>query len=307
MKTPFRYLLALAGGLLAQAAQAQAPAPANGNFETWTARFNGDSPTGWLTTDDIAAEFLGSPLPFPTNTIQKSTVRHGGAFAAQLQTQLIPGFGEAPGVLLVGTRVATGPDFPGGIPFTGRPARLEFYYTLSGAQALADSATVQVLLTATVNGVNTEVGKANYLFRNTAAAYTLVALPITYSLGIRPDSVRLAFSTGDANLIHVGTTLSIDYVVFAGTATATRDAALNAAISIAPNPSPDGRFLLSAEAALLAAPLTVLDATGRVVLHEAAPATVAPARTLDLSGLPGGIYTVQLLTPRGLVTRKLVR
>ena len=307
MQTPFRYVLALASGLLAFAAPAQTIP--NGTLDTWTSRPNGDSPTGWLTVDDLAAEIFGAPLPFPTNTIRKTAASHGGAFAAQLQTQTIPGFaGAVPGGLILGTRANTNPDFPGGIPFTGRPARLEFYHKLSGAQALADSATVKVFFTATVNGVSTEVGGAAYLFRNLAAAYTLVSVPIAYSSSIRPDSVRMVFSTGDAVTVHVGTVLTVDDVAFTGTATATRDAALNAAVAIAPNPSPDGRFrLLADEAALLAAPLTVLDATGRVVLHEAVPAVAATSRILDLGALPGGIYTVQLVTPRGLLTRKLVR
>ena len=58
--------------------------------------------------------------------------------------------------------------------------------------------------------------------------------------------------------------------------------------------------------ALLAAPLTVLDATGRVVRRELGAAPAA-ARSLDLSALPVGVYTVQLLTTDGLVTRKLAR
>lgn len=59
---------------------------------------------------------------------------------------------------------------------------------------------------------------------------------------------------------------------------------------------------------LLAAPLSVLDATGRLVRHDAPLAQPArPERTLDLNALPAGIYTVQLHTPHGLLTRKLVR
>ena len=56
----------------------------------------------------------------------------------------------------------------------------------------------------------------------------------------------------------------------------------------------------------MAAPLSVLDATGRVVHREAAP-PLATARLLDLHDLPPGIYTVQLLTAQGLVVRKLLR
>ena len=82
----------------------------------------------------------------------------------------------------------------------------------------------------------------------------------------------------------------------------------NAALTVAPNPSPDGRYQLSSpNAGLLAAPLTVLDATGRVVRREAAAPPATSARTLDLSALPGGIYTMQLLMPTGMVTRRLTR
>jgi hypothetical protein len=39
-------------------------------------------------------------------------------------------------------------------------------------------------------------------------------------------------------------------------------------------------------------------------LHSGQPLT---ERTLDLSDLPGGIYSVHMLAPGGLVTRKLIR
>ena len=94
----------------------------------------------------------------------------------------------------------------------------------------------------------------------------------------------------------------IDDVAFTGTAAATRDAALAAALTVAPNPSPGGRYVLRAPAALLAAPLAVVDATGRTVRHEEAPA----ATTLNLAGLAAGMYTLQLFTDKGLITKELV-
>ena len=110
-----------------------------------------------------------------------------------------------------------------------------------------------------------------------------------------------------ANNVNAGTILRIDDISFTGTATATRNPQLNAALSAAPNPSPDGRYLLQGLApALLAAPLTVLDATGRVVRREEAP-PLATSRLLDLHDLPSGMYTVQLFTARGMVVRRLLR
>ena len=133
-------------------------------------------------------------------------------------------------------------------------------------------------------------------------------LPLKYLSNAQPDTVRIIFLSGTADRITAGTTLQVDDVTFTGTVTATRDAALDAAFTAAPNPSPDGRFVLRGLApALLAAPLTVLDATGRVVRRDAIIPVAVAARNLDLSALPAGVYTVQLLTTDGLVTRKLVR
>ena len=94
--------------------------------------------------------------------------------------------------------------------------------------------------------------------------------------------------------------------VGAGTVTAARSAALSAALSVAPNPSPDGRYLLSGPPALLAGPLAVVDLTGRVVYREAAVAAGAATRPLRLTGLAAGLYTLQLSAGANLLTQKVI-
>ena len=310
MKTLLRSLLlaAAAGtGLLATAAQAQTFP--NSTLDTWAIRSTAvpsgvEAPANWQTTDDLIAPVAPFPLPSSTNTVTKTTTARGGAFAAQLQTTNYLGLVDLPGLLLLGADYNGG---DGGIPFTGRPANLQFYYRLSGPQAVADSAAVLVQLTRRVNGAFTLVAEGRYFIPALAAAYTLGTVPLRYVSGLAPDSAFVIIGSGFADTITPGTRLLVDDLAFTGTATATRDAALNAAFTAAPNPSPDGRFVLQGLApALLAAPLTVLDATGRVVRRELGAAPAA-ARSLDLSALPVGVYTVQLLTTDGLVTRKLVR
>lgn len=303
MKTLLSLLIALAATASLPVAPAQAQTFPNSGFDTWALRNNVESPTNWLTTDD----FLGGV--FPTGSVTKTSVARTGPFAAQLQTQSLLGTGQLPGIVILGTRLSgvSGAFIPGGLPFTARPRNLQLYYQLSGARALGDSAALVVLLTRRVNGTPTIVAAANFDFQALAATYTAVTLPLQYASGLAPDSVSVIALSGTSNRLTVGTMLRLDDLAFTGTATATRDAALNAAFTAAPNPSPDGRFQLQGLApALLAAPLTVLDATGRVVRREpAAPA--AAARTLDLSALPPGVYTVLLFTADGLVTRKLAR
>ena len=305
MKKLLRFLLtALAGtALLAPAAQAQTFP--NSTLDSWVTRNNIESPVNWQTIDtEIATQV---PIPLPP-TVTKTTVARTGPFAAQLATRNLLGQLELPGIILLGNSFNSGGgDIPGGLPFTGRPAALQFYYQLSGPQAIADSAYMAVELTRLVNGNVQIVAEGEHFFRTLASTYTLVTVPLRYRSSLAPDSVSMGFTSGAAEDITAGTTLRIDDILFTGTASATRNPALNAALSAAPNPSPDGRYLLQGlTPAQLAAPLTVLDATGRVVRREPA-LTARAARTLDLSTLPVGIYTVQLLTADGLVTRKLAR
>lgn len=315
MKLLFRTTLA-AGLLLTALTTAHAQAVPNGGYETWATRDGVDSPTDWLTTDDVLAELFDQRVP--TGTFTKTTDVHGGAYALRLESKNVSigplPLGAVPGATSLGRKLASNSELGGGLPFTGRPAVLQFYYKLTGPQSPVadDGAYAAIELTRTVNGEVETVAYAEHTFTTVTPAYTLHQLTLEYKSSAAPDSIRILFGTGEFDLAGdgtAGTVFQIDDISLTGTATATRDAKLAAAISVSPNPSPDGRYVLGAtEPALLAAPLTVLDATGRVVRREAAPSrSAAPTRTLDLSGLPAGIYTMQLVTPRGLVTRKLAR
>lgn len=307
----------LAAGLLCAAgAPARAQAVANGGFEAWAARGGVDSPTGWLTTDDVIAALLG--LPLATGTFTKVTDVHGGTYAVRLESKAVPLLGVLPGAVAIGTAVGSNLAVPGGLPFGGRPTALQFYYKLSGPQPTAanasDGAFVQVALTRTAGGTVEIIASAKQVFSTVNAAYALAQVPLTYASAATPDSVRLVFSSGAivsatggaAGSDVAGTVFQVDDVAFTGTATATRSAALAAALTAAPNPSHGGRYVLRAPAALLAAPLAVVDATGRVVRREDALRAPAATRALDLSGLAGGVYTLQLFTANGLVTKQLV-
>ena len=293
----------VAASLLAAPARAQTTTFPNSTLDTWVMRTGYEAPANWLTTDDITGG------GFSTNTVVKTPVAHGGPFAAQLQTQSIAGVTQFPGILVLGNSLNRTSTGLGGLPFTARPRSLQFYYQLTGPRAVADSAYMLVLLTRRASGSQAPllIAAGRHNFIAPASSYTLVTVPMQYISPLAPDSVAMLFVSGSATVVTVGTVLRIDDITFTGTATATRDAALHAALAIAPNPSPDGRYQLSStEPSLLAAPLSVLDATGRVVRHEEAP-PLATARVIDLHDLPPGIYTVQLLTAQGLVVRKLLR
>lgn len=91
--------------------------------------------------------------------------------------------------------------------------------------------------------------------------------------------------------------------------TASRDAALQSALTVHPNPSATGLFNVDLGSFLQAgAQLTVSDALGRLVKTQALNATAVGSKTmtLDLSGEKTGVYTLQIRTEAGLATKKLV-
>lgn len=308
MKIVTRFVLAAVASVFSFGA-AQAQAVSNLDLETWSTRSTSvstgvEAPANWITDDDLVSQDAGQQLPASFGTLVKTTDSHSGSYAAKLITDA-SGFAS---YFVLGPRAATNStNSIGGVPFTGRPAQLQFYYKLAGANAVADSAYVQLELTATVNGTSQTVGYVAQVLTNPATTYTLASFPVTYLSTATPDSVHLMFISGVAQNLTTGSTVYIDDIDLGLVPTATRNAALNAAVTASPNPSPDGRYVLNATTTgLLNSPLTVLDATGRVVRHEAATAAAA-SRILDLSELPGGIYTLQLMTPQGLLTRKLSR
>ncbi|WP_345221337.1 T9SS type A sorting domain-containing protein [Hymenobacter koreensis] len=284
----------------------------NGNFETWEMRNGLEAPRNWINTDEFLRAFAPIPIPVAINTVTKSTDARSGSFAARLENKNISfgglPIGVAPGIMILGTRVNS--NSLGGLPFTGRPAALQFSHKLTGPNAVNDSASVQVILTRTQNGQVIPIAGADYLFTQTAANFTQLTIPLDYDSNLAPDSIQIFITSGDAEDITAGTTLIIDDITMVGTALSSRDKVAGAsALTVYPNPSTDGLFTLGAaqEPALLKSALTVTDATGRKVLTQPAASTVANGvRTLDLRGRPAGVYTLQLTTPEGPVTRRLV-
>jgi len=301
----------------------------NSNLETWETRNSTEAPANWLTTDDgVRAAGLGSALiriGNTTGTVTKSTEQHGGSFAARLESKDIAGLsillgGPVPGVLALGTKLkrinlASLSTLEGlnnvgsGIPYTSRPAQLQFYYKLTGIGAAADMAGAGIGLFKTVSGVLQQVATGTMtLAPTTGTDFQLATVNLSYLRNDFPDSLRLAFFSGSTTRT-VGTVLLIDDITLVGSvATPTRASLAGTGLTVFPNPSANGTFALTAtEPTLMAAAYTVFDATGRVVTRAAAVPPVAGAsRTIDLHNQKAGLYTLILETTRGALVQKLV-
>ncbi|MCI1187207.1 T9SS type A sorting domain-containing protein [Hymenobacter sp. DH14] len=93
---------------------------------------------------------------------------------------------------------------------------------------------------------------------------------------------------------------------YSGTALATRtDAALQASLTVSPNPALGGRFSLRASrTAANPATVRVLDATGRLV--QQLPWSNATGLELDLSREPAGLYLLEVEGATGVARQKVV-
>jgi len=302
--------------------QASAQAIPNGTLDAWATRNNVEAPTNWLNTDEaIAATPVGAILRIQTGTVTKSTDFQQGTFAARLEskTVVVPLLGSlvVPGLLALGNQPSAKSTYPGGLPFTSRPASMQFYYKLTGANAVADKATAGVQLTRTVEGKQEPIAVGVLFFTTTADNYTLATVPLTYTSSATPDSIHIAFASGTngvsietvppSSSLTAGTTLFIDNVTMVGVTTPNRTAVAARDLSVYPNPSTSGVFELHTdEPALRAAPYAVLDLTGRVVRTATAATPTSTPRTIDLRGQAAGLYTLRLTTPNGAVVQKLV-
>lgn len=294
----------------ANTAQAQQVVP-NGTMENWVVRDGSDAPTRWQTTDDVLRLFATAPLS-PTGSVLKSADFHGGSFAAQLTNKRLPQ-GSVPGFMALGDGLTKFTSIVslvqlGGVPYTSRPARMQLYYKFAGTINSPDDRPLVLIELTTTTGGTRRVVATGRQYLPPAASYTLIDFPLSYKLGMAPDSIHIAIGSADfdGGAFTAGNTLFVDDIALTGTVTATRDAQLQAAVEAYPNPSTSGLFTLAStqENALLAAPLVVTDALGRVVLRQ----TDGPAatHTVDLRQQPAGVYTLTLDTPRGQLVKKLI-
>ena len=89
--------------------------------------------------------------------------------------------------------------------------------------------------------------------------------------------------------------------------TATARQLADAALQLYPNPTPDGKLMITLTNARQPVQLSVLNALGQVVYRAAVPASSAAPQSLDLSALPTGVYLLRATTTDGTATRRFVR
>ncbi|OON66751.1 hypothetical protein B0919_21480 [Hymenobacter sp. CRA2] len=156
-------------------------------------------------------------------------------------------------------------------------------------------------------GVQVIVGGQANVPAGTSLVIPATAQPGPTGLRIRSRTTGAGLGTGDA-CTQVGSGETEDYIVTIDVATASRSGALAAQVDVYPNPAQQAFWLqLPASLSRAGVQATLLNTLGQNVRqHRFAPAAAGLKAQVEVSGLPKGVYTLQLTTAAGPVTKRVV-
>lgn len=269
------------------------------NMETWVNNNETGStflvPQKWITFDQVQNAF--DPAYVGTSVI-RSTSSHAGTYASLMRTAINNG-DTMGGVMVAHDSVSTffnalfGGSNSLGFPYATRSANLTCYYKLTLVGG--DTAAISVIMTKWNTGLqkrDTLCAVDKYLFSN-VAAYTLLSIPMSYSINANPDTALIVTGIFGPNgaKTHVGTLFYLDDLLFTGTApfSVAEVAGHDPYLHLFPNPAlSEVTVQIDASVGLNEARLVIYDVLGKEVK------TVNRINSwefkMDLHDLKGGVY-----------------
>lgn len=219
---------------------AQTPVP-NGDFETWQAftNYESPSPSTWWTSLNALSQFSASSV-----TVSKTTDAQNGTYAARLETKKI-GTLLLSGLLVSGNFSLGTNTLKRGQPFTDKPTHLKGFYKYTPVNG--DSCALAIELTKWKNNQHYLIADASLVTNVASTQYQAFDLQLNYyDLLETPDSITIVFSSsanGDSFQGQVGSTLFVDNISLDYTNTNIQNE-LNDSFSVVyPNPIKDELFI----------------------------------------------------------------
>lgn len=237
----------------------------NGNFESWSPSgspppFDWMYPAGWTTTN-AATEFI-------TSGVKRSTDKHGGSYAAQIQTLNI--FGTLTrSQLALGNCKLNFPEYKleghtGGEPLAMIPQQISFFYKLTVGDP-AEYAVADVLIKRASGNVVPDTVLHSSIHLQSAATYTEVTIPVPESgIHIATDSIVIVFSSNDTNEVAANI-LYVDDVSIDFTNANIPIPQDEMVLKVFPNPLHVGQSLTINHAGKDLHEIVIIDTSGRII------------------------------------------
>ena len=189
----------------------------NGGFENWTPEFSYENPDGWATFNFLS---LMSP-PNPLSAFKAIGIdKHSGNYSLKLKTIFVNNNPWPAQIRYTVSGIFTGRITPSpfsydyGFPYTGRPAKLEFWAKY--APIGNDTAGAAIILFKW-NGVKEDTIVFDNISIPATTIFTLFQLNLNYYSTLLPDSASISFASSKGyDIARVNSTLFIDDVSLTG-------------------------------------------------------------------------------------------
>ncbi len=277
----------------------------NPGFETWVPNNETSqtyqTPQNWVTSDILITmlnELFGNP-GYVVNSVSQ-TAGHSGNYAVQMNVATSNAGDDVAGLIFYGDSVSTVIGSNPGMPFVTRPANITGWYKWNNVGS--DSAGIYLIMTkwnTTTQSRDTIAEKEQYITAS-AAAWTQFTFPITYSLGMYPDTIFMAF--GNASSVpNIGSVFTLDDVAFTGSVPiGVNDlSAGQVAVTAMPNPFTQQATLKIEDAQLSNGTFEMYNMLGnkvRVISNISGSSFI-----IDREGLSSGMYFYTLTGDDGFV------
>lgn len=184
-----RAILTIAGLIWALVFQAQTTLP-NGDFEQW----NSNKPSGW----DASNYQI---LTIAIQTVFQDTISpKSGSYSVRLKSNtfnIMTVQQTIPGIITLGTIIVNTANFSGtidgGIPFNGRPLSLKGY--IHAMPASGDSAMIALGFSKWNGSKRDTIGEGIGWFATPGSGWEPFDIPITFSTSGQPDSMNIIISS----------------------------------------------------------------------------------------------------------------
>ncbi len=274
----------------------------NGNMDSWRTYTSGflppvmlEVPNSWYSLDSSIAALAPLAGATPAKQLFKSTVVHGGTFAARLVSHDYgSGFGVLPSVLS-NAKINVNPatvsyTTSGGTAITQRVTSVTAWIKYNPKSAV-DSASfgVAAILEGVMgaNGQDSVVGRGVMSF-GAQSTYTQMTVNLVYSGTANPNRVQIGFVSSKVGGAD-SSELFVDDVSMIS-ASGIRQGLFNAAVvKCYPNPTTGMLYLSSGDQATFT--WEAMNTTGQVIAQK----SFTQNATVQLGNIPAGIYYFRVL------------
>jgi hypothetical protein len=210
----------------------------NGGFENWTTTSGYQTPDNWQTLNFLSV--LSNPISaFKATGVDK----HSGNYALKLKTIFVANnpapvtINDTIGYVFTGKVIISPPSLKIGIPYVGRPSKLEFWakYLPVGEDVAGIYVSVHKW-----NGTGTDTLAIGNVKIDSAYTYTFFQIDLNYLSTEISDTLVIAFSSSyKKSLARIGSTLYIDDVALTGWVGIEEQNKYADKMKIFPNPAKD--------------------------------------------------------------------